>query len=92
MREVFELLCLKGGIRTRIGLGDTHRCHSAPPRHEDQSAGGAQRLLVRLAQDGDVRVHRADDDDESEHAGESHYSCLIHNEMVNINIYCEYRI
>ena len=79
----------EGGLYPRIGLDDPDRYHSAPPQHEDQSPGGTQCLLVCSAQDGDVRVHRADDDDESEHAGESHYS-FDSNEMVNI--YCYYRI
>ena len=56
---------LSGWVCTRISLDDTDRRHSAPPQHEDQGAGGAQCLLVHLAQDGDVRVYRADDDDKS---------------------------
>ena len=59
-----------GGIVSRHRLGDSDRGHRAPPRHEDQGAGGAHRLLERDAQDGDVGVHQADDD-ESEQPRES---------------------
>ena len=60
-----------GWILPRHSLRDTDRRHRAASRHEDKGAGGAQRLLDRPPQDGDVRLHRADDDDESQHAGRS---------------------
>ena len=64
----------EGGLYPRIGLDDPDRYHSAPPQHEDQGAGGTQCLLLRPAQDGDVRFHGADDDDKSQHTGESYHS------------------
>ena len=67
----------EGGLYPRIGLDDPDRYHSAPPQHEDQGAGGTQCLLLRPTQDGDVRFHGADDDDKSQHTGESYHSQLM---------------